>query len=56
VLDNATIRRGIGQDKLDERMLQCQLALVRLPPYSPELNLIEIVWKQAKRHWRRFAA
>ncbi|MDC9582311.1 hypothetical protein PSI15_12175 [Xenorhabdus sp. PR6a] len=22
--------------------------------YSPELNLIEIVWKQAKYHWRRF--
>ncbi|WP_255523168.1 transposase [Xenorhabdus sp. PB62.4] len=25
-----------------------------LPAYSPELNLIEIVWKQAKYHWRRF--
>jgi len=25
-----------------------------LPPYSPELNLIEIVWKHAKYHWRRF--
>ncbi|UIF89276.1 hypothetical protein KAF44_30355 (plasmid) [Cupriavidus necator] len=23
-------------------------------PYSPELNLIEIVWKHAKYHWRRF--
>ncbi|WEF29177.1 hypothetical protein PYR66_05475 [Klebsiella aerogenes] len=22
--------------------------------YGPELNLIEIVWKQAKYHWRRF--
>lgn len=21
-------------------------------PYSPELNLIEILWKQAKYHWR----
>ncbi|WP_424218128.1 transposase [Azovibrio sp.] len=26
-----------------------------MPPYSPELNLIEIVWKQAKYHWREFA-
>ncbi|KHD29533.1 transposase [Xenorhabdus nematophila] len=28
--------------------------LLYLPTYSPELNLIEIVWKQAKYHWRRF--
>jgi transposase len=28
--------------------------LFHLPPYSPELNLIEIVWKHAKYHWRRF--
>ncbi|WP_422646233.1 transposase, partial [Xenorhabdus nematophila] len=28
--------------------------LLYLPAYSPELNLIEIVWKQAKYHWRRF--
>lgn len=26
----------------------------RLPPYSPELNLIEILWRQAKYHWREF--
>lgn len=25
-----------------------------LPPYSPELNLIEMVWRQAKHHWRKF--
>ena len=25
-----------------------------LPPYSPELNLIEILCKHAKYHWRRF--
>ncbi|WP_354670289.1 transposase [Janthinobacterium sp. SUN073] len=25
-----------------------------LPPYSPELNRIEILWKQAKYFWRRF--
>jgi transposase len=33
---------------------QLNHALFYLPPYSPELNLIEIVWKQAKYHWRRF--
>lgn len=25
-----------------------------LSPYSPELNMIEILWKQAKYHWRYF--
>ncbi|WP_375542632.1 transposase [Paraburkholderia sp. CNPSo 3272] len=28
--------------------------LFYLPPYSPELNLIKIVWKHFKYHWRRF--
>lgn len=27
-----------------------------LPPYSPELNRIEILWKHAKYFWRRFAS
>ncbi|MDB5770875.1 MAG: putative transposase, partial [Burkholderia sp.] len=30
------------------------LYLYYLPPYSPELNRIEILWKQAKYFWRRF--
>jgi transposase len=30
------------------------MVLFYLPPHSPELNLIEIVWKHAKYHWRRF--
>ncbi|WP_442857137.1 transposase [Burkholderia sp. TSV86] len=25
-----------------------------MPPYSPELDMIEIVWKHFKYHWRRF--
>jgi transposase len=31
------------------------MVLFYLPPYSPELNLIELIWKHAKYHWRRFA-
>ncbi|WP_425469558.1 transposase [Paraburkholderia azotifigens] len=27
--------------------------LFYLPPYSPELNRIEIVWRQLKHRWRR---
>jgi transposase len=30
--------------------------LYYLPPYSPEPNRIEILWKHAKYFWRRFAA
>jgi transposase len=30
-----------------------RLILVYLTPYSPELNPIEILWKQAKCHWRK---
>ena len=26
----------------------------RLRPYSRELNLIEILWRRAKYHWREF--
>jgi transposase len=32
------------------------LPLYYLPPYSPELNRIEILWKQAKYYWRRFCS
>ncbi|MBC8642029.1 transposase [Caballeronia sp. EK] len=30
------------------------MVLFYRPPYSPKLNLIEIVWKHAKYHWRQF--
>lgn len=32
------------------------LCLYYLPPYSPELDRIEILWKHAKYDWRRFAS
>lgn len=54
VLDNARIHHAIDQEKLDDWMIHHHLVLMYLPPYSPELNPIEIVWKQAKYHWRRF--
>ncbi|MGZ5053778.1 MAG: transposase [Methylobacter sp.] len=54
MLDNARIHHGIDQEKLDDWMINHRLLLMHLPPYSPELNPIEIVWKQAKYHWRRF--
>ncbi|WP_198030889.1 transposase, partial [Cupriavidus sp. amp6] len=54
VLDNAKIHHAIEQEVLDRWLFEHRMILFHLPPYSPELNLIEIVWKHAKYHWRRF--
>lgn len=54
VLDNAAIHRGIDPDRLEHWRTDHHFILCHLPPYSPELNLIEILWKQAKFFWRRF--
>lgn len=54
VLDNASIHHSIDQDTLDRWFMEHMALLFYLPPYSPELNLIEIVWKHFKYHWRRF--
>lgn len=56
VLDNASVHHAIPQAKRDQWLIEHRLLLYYLPPYSPELNLIEIVWKQAKYHWRRFVS
>ncbi len=62
VLDNASIHHSIEQATLDRWFIEHKTLLFYLPPYdrrkslwdSPELNLIEIVWKHFKYHWRRF--
>ncbi|WP_455285939.1 transposase [Cupriavidus necator] len=54
VLDNAKIHHGIDEAILHRWLVDHRLLLLHLPAYSPELNLIEIVWKHAKYHWRRF--
>ncbi|CEE93095.1 transposase [Xenorhabdus nematophila str. Anatoliense] len=54
VLDNARIHHHIETKREVEWLREHNLFLLYLPTYSPELNLIEIVWKQAKYHWRRF--
>lgn len=30
--------------------------IVKIPPYSPELNLIEILWRKIKYEWMPFSA
>jgi transposase len=55
VLDNARIHKGGPMEEKRQQWKQQGLYLYYLPPYSPELNRIEILWKQAKYFWRRFA-
>jgi len=54
VLDNAGIHKGEPMAEKRRLWEQQGLYLYYLPPYSPELNRIEILWKQAKYFWRRF--
>ena len=52
-MDNASIHHNLDKHMLEEWLL-CKFVPLYLPPYSPELNPIEIVWKQVKYHWRSF--
>jgi len=54
VLDNASFHKGKPMEKRRRKWLAQGLFLYYLPPYSPELNRIEILWKQAKYFWRRY--
>jgi len=54
LLDNAAIHKGEAMEKKRRRWTRQGLHLYYLPPYCPELNRIEIVWKHAKYFWRRF--
>ena len=56
ILDNASVHRGEPMRDKQVEWEQKGLHLLYLPPYSPELNAIEILWKQAKYFWRRFVA
>ena len=46
ILDNAGYYRGA---KLQEYIASSKIELIHLPPYSPNLNLIERVWKFFKK-------
>lgn len=50
VLDNATFHNSIKTRKLVEEA-GCELLF--LAPYSPALNLMEKLWANLKRLWRK---
>jgi transposase len=56
LIDNAGIHKGDRMEKKRREWTKHGLYLYYLPPYSPELNRIEILWKHAKHFWRRFVA
>ncbi len=56
VLDNASIHTS---DEFADRIPSWKtqgLVIKYLPPYSPELNLIEILWRRIKYTWLPFSA
>lgn len=51
ILDNASTHTSAAfLAKLDD-WAACGVGLHYLPPYSPELNLIEILWRNVKYQW-----
>ena len=51
VIDNAPIHGSAAFELEIPKWEARNLSLWFLPPYSPELNLIEILWKQIKYRW-----
>ena len=56
VLDNAPTHHSAAFEAKIKSWEQAGLYLLFLPPYSPELNLIEILWRKLKYEWLPLAA
>jgi transposase len=56
VLDNAPIHKSAAFEAQIKRWEGQGLYLLFLPPYCPELNLIEILWRKIKYEWLPFSA
>ena len=51
VIDNAPIHTSDEFEEEIERWEEADLYVKFLPPYCPELNLIEILWRKIKYEW-----
>jgi len=51
VIDNAPVHTSNDFQNQIEEWEEKGLYFYFLPPYSPELNLIEILWRMIKQHW-----
>lgn len=56
VVDNASIHRSAEFEDRVPYWKKHGLIIKYLPPYSPELNLIEILWRRIKYDWLPFSA
>jgi transposase len=55
-LDNSPLHRSQEFMRHIPQWVKRGLIIKYLPPYSPELNLIEILWRFIKYHWLPFSA
>lgn len=51
IIDNASTHTSQAFREHQDRWGACGVIIHRLPPYSPELNLIEILWRKLKYDW-----
>ena len=56
ILDNSPIHKSKKFMAKIEEWRRNDLLIYFLPPYSPELNLIEILWRRIKYQWLPFEA
>jgi len=56
VLDNAPVHKSAAFDSRIQSWKDQGFYLLFLPPYCPELNLIEILWRKIKYEWLPFSA
>jgi transposase len=56
VMDNASVHTSEEFEEYLPQWKKKGLVIKYLPPYSPELNLIEILWRNIKYTWLPFSA
>ena len=56
IMDNASIHKSAEFQENIDRWHQQGLTIMNIAPYSPELNIIEIVWRKIKYQWLPFSA
>ncbi len=56
IIDNAPIHTSQEFNENIERWKQRGLTIQPIAPYSPELSIIEIVWRKIKYEWLPFSA
>nr|WP_246148788.1 transposase [Candidatus Accumulibacter phosphatis] len=55
-MDKASIHKAKAIQPVLALPKQAGLTLIFLPPYSPELNPIELLWHKMKYEWMAFKA